>query len=187
MAKPEEYGISVRLVQEDGSEMYEARVLELPDVRTYGETYAEAYMGAIEVIRTTQEIFAEKGKQFPAVIADEDEFSGRVTLRMSKSLHRSVHMRAQRDGVSLNQWLVEAAAQRVDGTMIPATSVFVASVDLRNSSVPVIRCQQAHYATSIGPANVFLTQPLDSLTVFNSNLPIPGKLKLIPSQGLQNG
>lgn len=157
MTKPEEYGVSVRLVQDGGSEMYEARVLELPDVRTYGESYSEAYIGAIEVIRTTQQIFAEKGKSFPEVEPQEDEFSGRVTLRMSKSLHRSVHGRAQRDGVSLNQWLVEAVASRIDEGMISANSVFVAR-PVRNgvSGGFEIHLQQAQYLTSLGPTtNVF--------------------------------
>ena len=86
MRKPEEYGVAVRLVQEGQDYLYEARVTELPDVRTYGETFSEAYSGAIEVIATTQRIFAEKGRAFPDVEPVEDEFSGRVTLRMSKSL-----------------------------------------------------------------------------------------------------
>jgi predicted HicB family RNase H-like nuclease len=127
MRKPEEYGVSVRLVQDGQDYLYEARVTELPDVRTYGETFSEAYSGAVAVIAATQKIFAEKGKAFPDVEPHEDEFSGRVTLRMSKSLHRCVHEKASRDGVSLNQWIVEAIASRSDKRMVPADSVLVAS------------------------------------------------------------
>ena len=162
MAKPEEYGVSVRLVQEDGADLYEARVLELPDVRTYGESYSAAYIGAIEVIKTTQQIFAEKGRSFPEVELMEDDFSGRVTLRMSKSLHRTVHERAQRDGVSLNQWIVEAVAGRIDGGMIATSSVYVAS-PMRNRVAGNIGIylQQAQYLTCLGSgANVFFVQPL---------------------------
>lgn len=168
MAKPEEYGVSVRLVQEDGSEMYEGRVLELPDVRTYGESYSDAYMGAIEVIKTTQQIFAEKGKSFPETEPQEDDFSGRVTLRMSKSLHRSVHEKAQRDSVSLNQWIVEAVAGRIDGGMIATNSVYVASPILNRVAGGIgIQLQQAQYFTSMGPgANVFFIQsPVESFAL----------------------
>jgi predicted HicB family RNase H-like nuclease len=122
MAKPEEYGISVRLVREGEAEMYEARVVELPDVRTYGDTWTDAYTAAVEVVRTTQEIFAEKGRPFPEVQVPEEEFSGRVTLRMSKSLHRDVHERAERDGVSLNQWIVEAVSIRVNSPTMTVDS-----------------------------------------------------------------
>lgn len=125
MARAEEYGISVRMIQEDGEEMYEARVLELPDVRTYGGTYGEAYLTAVDVIKTTQEVFAEKGRPFPGVELPEEEYSGRITLRMSKSLHRTIAEKAVRDGVSLNQWIVEAIGCRVS-LIAPFTgSVFV--------------------------------------------------------------
>ena len=92
MPKPEEYGVSVRLVQEGGADVFEARVAELPDLKIYGDTQPEAYSAAIEVIRTAQKIFAEKGKPFPDVEHLEDEFSGRVTLRMSKSQIGRAHV-----------------------------------------------------------------------------------------------
>jgi hypothetical protein len=41
-----------------------------------------------------------------------EEFSGRVTLRMSKSLHASVSKLAEREGVSLNSWIVESVSAR---------------------------------------------------------------------------
>jgi hypothetical protein len=41
-----------------------------------------------------------------------EEFSGRVTLRMSKSMHASVSKLADREGVSLNSWIVEAISAR---------------------------------------------------------------------------
>lgn len=148
MAKPEEYGVSVRLVQEGDAGVYEARVVELPDVRTYGATWGEAYKGAIEVIETTQKIFAEKGKEFPDVERPEDEFSGRVTLRMSKSLHRCVHQKAIGDGVSLNQWIVEAIACRTDKRMVPADSVLVASQGrVASGGVRTMFLQTQHLAT----------------------------------------
>jgi predicted RNase H-like HicB family nuclease len=165
MAKPEEYGISVRLVREDGEDMYEARVQELPDVRTYGETYTKAYLGAVEVIRTTQEVFAEKGRPFPEVEAPEDEFSGRVTLRMSKSLHRAIHEKAQRDAVSLNQWIVEAVSVRVTGAA--GGSVFVMS-PMRHAQTGLQYCIQ--------PAQ-HLTTAVTSLGLNYTLLATPGMLE----------
>jgi predicted HicB family RNase H-like nuclease len=151
MNRPEEYGISVRLVQEDGADIYEARVLELPDVRTYGSRYSDAYNSAVEVIRTTQQIFAEKGKAFPDVELPEDEFSGRITLRMSKSLHRSIHSKAQLDNVSLNQWIVEAVASRVDGRLISSDAVYVANISRNHVSGGMsIDVNQAHYMSNVG-------------------------------------
>jgi predicted HicB family RNase H-like nuclease len=126
MNKPSEYGIAVRLVRRDGEEIYEARVAELPDVVAFGSTYAEAYEIALESIEGLQEQFAEMGRAFPDPEATESDFSGRITLRMSKSMHASVHRRALTDGVSLNQWIVEAVACRVDNRMISANNVVMA-------------------------------------------------------------
>jgi len=41
----------------------------------------------------------------PVPIIPADDFSGRVTLRLAKSLHRSLAQAADREGVSLNQHL----------------------------------------------------------------------------------
>ena len=113
MTKASEYGISVRLVIRDGEEIYEARISELQDVLAFGDTYAQAYESAIEAVTGIQEMFAEKGKSLPPPAPENFDFSGRVTLRMSKSLHQCVHALAARDGVSLNQWIVEAIGCRI--------------------------------------------------------------------------
>jgi HicB family len=51
----------------------------------------------------------EIGKEIPAPQVVPEEFSGRVTFRMPRSLHARVDTRAQVEGVSINTWLVAAA------------------------------------------------------------------------------
>ena len=114
MSKAGEYGVSIRMTDSDGAAVFEARVAELPDVVAFGETYNEAYEAALEAVSGLQDMYAAKGKTFPKPNVSEPTLSGRVTLRMSKSLHRSVHACAQNDGVSLNQWIVEAVAVRAE-------------------------------------------------------------------------
>ena len=82
------YNITVRKGSFDGEVCFEARVRELPDLREYGDTHGEAYERALDAIETTAKIFAEKGRKMPAPEVPEDEFSGRVTLRLPKTLHR---------------------------------------------------------------------------------------------------
>ena len=113
MHKPNEYGVFVRLSLQDGEEIYEAKVAGLQDIKAYGDTYTEAYEGAMEAIAGLQEMYASKGKIFPEPEVQEQDFSGRVTLRMSKSLHRRVHEKAAQDGISLNQWIVEGVGFRL--------------------------------------------------------------------------
>lgn len=172
MNKASEYGISVRLVVRDGEEMYEARVAELQDVVAFGDTYSEAYESAIEAVTGLQEMFAEKGKAFPLPEMEETEFSGRVTLRMSKSLHAAVHRRASVDCVSLNQWIVEAIACRVDGS-VPVNSVYIASHARQDQSGNIgIRLQQAKYVISYAGANLFAIQGVqEALPVISTHKP----------------
>lgn len=90
-----------------------------------------------------------KGKPFPDVERPEDEFSGRVTLRMSKSLHRCVHEKAMSDAVSLNQWIVEAIASRSDRRMVPADSVLVASRGRAAAGGTQMMFLQTHHLATI--------------------------------------
>lgn len=99
------YNITVRKGFFDGEICYEARVAELPDVAEYADSFEEAYALAIDTIETTAEIFAAQGKPMPAPMVPVDEYSGRVTLRLAKSLHRSLAEAADKEGVSLNQHL----------------------------------------------------------------------------------
>jgi predicted HicB family RNase H-like nuclease len=99
------YNITVRKGWFDGELCFEARVAELPDVAEYADSFEEAYALAIDTLEVTAEIFANQGKQMPAPIIPADDFSGRVTLRLAKSLHRSLAQAADREGVSLNQHL----------------------------------------------------------------------------------
>lgn len=106
MIDPKAYSITIRKGIFEGEECYEARVRELPDLVEYADTFEEAYELALDGIETTAEIFAEQGRDMPSLAELEEEFSGRVTLRLPKSLHRSLAVKAAEEGVSLNQLLV---------------------------------------------------------------------------------
>ena len=103
---PHSYNITVRKANFDGEVFFEARVKELPDVAEYADTFEEAYALAIDTIEMTAEIFSAKGKAMPAPYKPADDYSGRVTLRLPKTLHRSLSETADQEGISLNQYLV---------------------------------------------------------------------------------
>lgn len=102
------YSISVRFGSFDGENCFEARVRELPDVVEYAGTCEKAYELAIDTIATTARILSEKGLRMPPVQEPLDDYSGRVTLRLPKSLHRSLALKAEAEDISLNQLLVSA-------------------------------------------------------------------------------
>lgn len=103
---PNAYNITVRRAEIEGEVCFEARVRELPDVAEYADSAEEAYMLAVDTIGTTYEVFVEKGRVMPPPHVPADDFSGRVTLRLSRSLHRALAEEADHEGVSLNQHLV---------------------------------------------------------------------------------
>jgi len=106
MIDPHAYNITVRRSNFEGEVCFEARVKEFPDLAEYGDNFEEAYGLAIDAIETIGVVFIEKGKAVPVPQDIPDDFSGRVTLRLPKSLHRNIAIAAEEEGVSLNQHMV---------------------------------------------------------------------------------
>lgn len=107
---PHAYNITVRQVEIDGALLFEARVRELPDVVDYGDNWEEAYGLAVDTIETTAQVMAEQGRRLPEPASVEEDYSGRVTLRVPKSLHRRLADQAEHEGVSLNHYMVTLLA-----------------------------------------------------------------------------
>lgn len=106
MTNAHDYNITIRKAVIEGEALYEARIRELPDVTEYADTAEDAYALAIDTIETTAQILHERGKAMPAAYVPADEYSGRVTLRLPRSLHRALSEASETEGVSLNQHLV---------------------------------------------------------------------------------
>lgn len=106
-----EYNITVRYGNFEGEGCYEAKIKELPTIAEYADSYEEAYLLAIDSIETLADMYAEQGKTFPAPDNTETSaYSGRVTLRVPKSLHQSLSEKAERELVSLNLLLTNILA-----------------------------------------------------------------------------
>lgn len=116
--RPEEYTISVRLEEIEGDWLYVARVNEVSDIVEYADDAETARSLALDSIATAQEMCEEAGILFPAP-ADtvKDDFSGRITLRIPKELHRACAYNAEKQGVTLNHYLsskISASEARSD-------------------------------------------------------------------------
>jgi len=111
---PSRYSITVRRVALPEGEFYEASVKELPDVISYHTEAGAAYAEARDALVGLYEDAVEQGRPFPAPCAPpQTEHSGRVTLRMSKTLHAQIAQVAEMEDVSLNSLLNELVARRV--------------------------------------------------------------------------
>lgn len=103
------FGYSVklsRLSEEDGGGWL-AEVPELDGCISDGDTPHEALTNIQDAIRCWLESAEEHGKPIPPPeVHEEPEFSGKFTLRIPRLLHRFLARQAEREGVSLNQYIV---------------------------------------------------------------------------------
>lgn len=104
------YNITVRHGDFGGELCFEAKVKELPDLAEYADSWQEAYELALDAIDTTATLLAEQGRDMPVPASGVEDYSGRVTLRVPRTLHRSLALMAEDEGVSLNQLMVSALA-----------------------------------------------------------------------------
>lgn len=102
-----------------------AEIMEFPGCVAFGRDSAEAISKLEEVAVDWVAAALEQGQDIPEPMALVD-FSGRLVLRMTKSLHRRAALCADREGVSLNQFIVTALATQV-GELAASPMVVVAS------------------------------------------------------------
>jgi len=112
-----EYYMSLRypivltpLKSEEGGGWF-AEIKELPGCAADGDTPEEAIESIEESKRLWIGTALKEGRHIPLPESEEQaQYSGRLTLRMPKTLHRKVAELARREGISLNQFLLAAIA-----------------------------------------------------------------------------
>ncbi|WP_420595549.1 toxin-antitoxin system HicB family antitoxin [Deinococcus sp.] len=104
------YPITILPAEEGG---YVATFSDLPGAITQAETLEELLVMAEDARRGWIEVVAELGQDIPAPGSggSNADYSGKFNLRLPKSLHRELARRAEREGVSLNQWAVTLLAE----------------------------------------------------------------------------
>ena len=102
------YPILIDKIYDEGELLFTASIKELPGLIVYGESLEEVY-DEIELAKADWiEANLEWGREIKEPLENSrEEYSGKVTLRLPKSLHRDVKERSEIEGVSLNQTLVQ--------------------------------------------------------------------------------
>lgn len=100
----------VLVPEADGT--YSADILEFPGCFAEGRTPDEAYANLEKVAESWIEAALEQGQEIPAPVEAHD-FSGRIALRIPKSIHKQAAKFAEMDNTSLNQFFLTAVAARV--------------------------------------------------------------------------
>ena len=90
---------------------FSAEIPEFPGCYAEGETTEEALKNLEEVALAWLEAELESGRDIPQPWKCQ-EFSGRFALRMPKFLHNELVRSAEREGTSLNQYMVTKLSAR---------------------------------------------------------------------------
>jgi predicted RNase H-like HicB family nuclease len=99
-----DYKVEIIKISEEDGGGYLAFVPKLPGCMSDGETPEEALKNVQDAIKCWIETAKEKGRPIPLPeeYREENEYSGKILLRIPKSMHKMLHEMAQEEGVSLN-------------------------------------------------------------------------------------
>jgi antitoxin HicB len=103
------YPVTFEAAPEGG---YFVQIEDLPGCYSQGETVEEAMEMIEEARQLWLESAYEDGLDIP-LPRGEREYSGKFNVRLPKSLHRRLDQMADREGVSLNQFLVSTLSREV--------------------------------------------------------------------------
>jgi antitoxin HicB len=98
-----------------------AKVVELPGCMTWADTFDELGPMIEDAMHGWIEDAIAHGDPIPEP-RDTEDYSGKVNLRMPKSLHRDLARRAEAEGVSLNQVMVATLARSVGRQLVGGTT-----------------------------------------------------------------
>jgi len=94
-----------KLSSEDGGGYY-ITYTDLPSCSSDGETIEEAIKMGEDARICWIETEYEIGKEIPMSFSYMDNFKGRITVRVPKTMHKELIEEADEEGISLNQYLI---------------------------------------------------------------------------------
>jgi len=100
-----------RILVPDNDGTYTAEILEFPGCYGEGDTAEEALKDLEQAAASWIEAAIKQGQEIPEPL-DAYGYSGRINLRLPKSIHKQAARFAERERVSLNQYFTDAIAAR---------------------------------------------------------------------------
>jgi len=105
-----QYTYSVFWSEEDGE--YVGLCREFPSISVFGDTHEQAIQLMKEELSYIVSWMEEEGEQLPKPLK-ENEYSGRILLRLPKRLHKELAEHARENEVSINQFLVHLISESI--------------------------------------------------------------------------
>jgi predicted RNase H-like HicB family nuclease len=114
--KPLEYYLSLKYpvgIEEAPEGGFFIQIKDLPGCYSQGDTIEEALENIEEARTLWMESMYEDGNEIPLPGSAEKQYSGKFNVRLPKSLHRKLSEMAEKEGVSLNHYLVSTISRMV--------------------------------------------------------------------------
>jgi len=106
----DEYQFTVRPLSADEGGGYLVEYPDVPLCQSDGETVEEAVTNGRNALEGSLTCYLQDGRPLPKPSSGQ-AYSGTFRVRMSKTMHAQIAARAKEEGVSLNLFVVEAAAE----------------------------------------------------------------------------
>ncbi len=107
-----------------------AEIEDLPGCMTQAGTLDDLFTAIQDARHAWIEAAYETGQDIP-LPRELDEYKGKILVRIPRSLHRDLANAAERDGVSLNQYITSLLAAGVQGDLVSnqAFALFARSIE----------------------------------------------------------
>ena len=174
------------LLPDEETGTYAAEILEFPGCVAQGDTPEEAYRNLEEAAKGWIQAALDLDQGIPEPAMNQG-YGGRIALRLPRGLHRRAAQMAEREGTSLNQFLVAATAERVG-----ASSLYGRMVQrLEQRAIQTVMQRAVNTAmrtvTSFGIGNVYGDINIVEVHTLDETAPTPamagsGSMTVLPSE-----
>ena len=108
------YAIEMRQIEDGGDRQWYATIPDLGRYvfKGYGETPDQALKSLMEIGEDILNDYKNRGISLPEPSREEEDFSGRVLLRMPKYLHARLNREASLNNISLNSYIVSVLSDQ---------------------------------------------------------------------------
>lgn len=104
------YNKIIQEVHDESGHYFYGKIMELDGCQSIGNTLEELNTNLAEALEGHIEVMLENEMEIPEPIKEEN-LSGKFVIRVPKSLHRRLVIEAEREGVSLNQYVMYKLAR----------------------------------------------------------------------------
>lgn len=141
-----------RMVTPDTDGSFFAEIVEFPGCFATGKTATEALENLEGVALDWVNVVFAQGQDVPEPM-DSNDYSGKLVLRMTKGLHKRAALWAEREGVSLNQFINTCLAEAVGERARPLIYAQTLHHAVANMTAKIVY-ESVHLMTPINPLGV---------------------------------